>query len=220
MTIKAVIRGAAGTVMIDGTWRNLSFFNKRSIAAGDRQLITRVDDYVIWAYRCSDVGGGMFATSYGENATLSSRDRWSLSNPMQIYEFADLTIDRDPLGMNIRNELGILVFSTKMLPLCVKYHASGEIPLGSRDAAYTLFDQVLDSSRQYAVMIGDSPSVAVTTGGESLNMWGLTVFTGSDGRVTVKYDFRNFYAEGASGFKGSRVTSYRYSFQIIDVTNY
>lgn len=219
MTIKAVIRGASGTAMIDGTWRNMSYFNKRTVNAGVNLNIARNNDYVMWAYRCEISAGGMLTTSTNKNAyDWQTKDYYSLSAQMEIYEYADLPVERDPLGLNIKNELGILVFSTKVKPLRVLAHVVGSISSGQTDSTVTLYDGYFASGRKYAVMIGDAPCV-LNARSDGFSMRSLTVYTGTDGQVTVKYDIRVFSGE-TGAYRGQVFVSSRYSFQIIDVTGY
>lgn len=223
MTIKALIKGSAGTTMIDGTWRSMSFASKRTLPAFNRGKIDRYDDYAIWAYRCTlksgDVLGGMFTTSWLQaGSDILTKDYYSSSASMELYEFADLTIERDPIGLNIKNELGILIFSSKMKPLCVIHHQSGLIPSGSTSSEVTLFDSYLPSDRKYAVMIGDAPSLC-NARSDGVSMRSLVIYTGDDGRVVVKYALRVFPTE-TGGYRGEVLISRQYSFQIIDVTGY
>lgn len=224
MAIKAVIRGSAGTAMVDGTWRNMSLDRKIIFTAAGlgRQAISRNLPYEIWCYSIEGDNTGLVFTSssqsVGDNNSYNTKNYYYVSHPTTIYVFADKEIVRAPFGLNIKNELGVLVFSSSAKPLRVIAHRSGIIPEAQRESDVVLYSAWLSSGRKYAVMLGDQPCrLNVRSDGTSIRTLLLT--TRSDGFTEVKYSI-HVNPDYTGEKRGTTDISFAYSFQIIDVTGY
>ena len=96
------------------------------------------------------------------------------------------------------------------------YHAQGGIPNLWVDSV--LYEAQLDSSRKYAVVLGNAP-FALEVSRDVVFARTLCVTTTDSGYVKVQ--FKQFSYDAVTGpVRGSVNTGGNYSFQIIDVTHY
>lgn len=214
MAIRGIIRGNQGTAVVDGTWRNMSLQSHIGVGQVTRLKLTRATPYSMWAYSCPT--GGMFVPSIDLYGPDSYSDYYSTSAPMDIFEFCDQTVQPDPYGLNIKNELGILVFSTNMQPLRVIRNVAGAIP--NSEGTYTLFEEALPSHRRYAVLVGNQP-LRLQARSDGIGIRTLKMYTPTDGNIKVTYENQMFDVQ-TGGYRGGLVISQQYNFQIIDVTGY
>lgn len=218
MTIifKALSRN--GTALIDESWRCLSLVSKRVFAGNGILNILRYDDYTIMALasetECFIQAGAIYSNGYNWVDTYIGQSY--VKGTVTVYEFSDVEIQRDPLGMNIRNSLGVLVFSSLLQPLRVIYHQAGYINHGGGD--YVLYEAYLPSDRKYAVVIGNNP-MYLKLNNTSVDVHCINVTTRSDGYVKVEYKRTNISRPRSATLGGLGISS-NYSFQIIDVTYY
>ncbi|MDM1760715.1 MULTISPECIES: hypothetical protein [unclassified Acinetobacter] len=215
MAIKFFIKSKNGNALIDDTYRTLSLTSVRTIAQSNNIEIKR-NSFSVLALSCQTEGVMMLGASYANGFSWKSLDHYTTKGELKIYEFSDVEVLRDPVGINIRNSLGVLVFSSKLKPLRVVHHQSGVIKDVWQDEV--LYEANLDPSRKYAVVLGNLP-FSLSVSRDVVYARALTITTQDNGYTKVQ--FKQFSYEAQTGaVRGNIAVSGFYSFQIIDVTTY
>ena len=217
MAVKFLIKTKNGNALIDETYRTLSLINIRNFPQANFFEIKRESIYSVLAISCQTEGVMMPGASNISNFSRKLPDYYTTRGDLKIYEFADVEIQRHQGGVNIRNgTTGVLIFSSLLKPLRVVHHASGVISNLNQNSI--LFEAQLDSSRKYAVVLGNLP-FRLEVGSNVVSARTMCVTTTDAGYVKVQ--FKQFNYEAVTGaVRGSVNTGGNYSFQIIDVTHY
>lgn len=216
MTIKGVFRNTSRAITIDGTYRNMSFYRKFTQNASMYQYIPKTanGNYgSLFAVHCPN--GGAWVPSRPGGTNYTPDDYWALTQPMEVFEFTDNPIVRDPFGLNIRNELGVLVFSTNIKPMRVVKALSGSI--SDMSTNQVLIDEVVRSGRKLAVVLGLQPIKCYFASGAYI-VKALEIITDTSGYVKITY--KDVYSMSKPGYSGSLAQVAQYNILILDVTNY
>ena len=217
MSAKLFIKTKNGNALIDETYRTLSLINIRNFPQANFFEIKRESIYSVLAISCATEGVMMPGAEYISGFSKKKQDYYTTKGDLKIYEFADVDVQYASPGLNIRNSTtGVLIFSSKLKPLRVVHHAQGVISNIGSDSV--LYEAQLDSSRNYAVVLGNAP-FHLSVGNDVVQARTLCVTTSDDGYVKVQFKRFN-YSATTGNVRGSVNTGGNYSFQIIDVTHY
>ncbi|MBN6517055.1 hypothetical protein SLJ62_08845 [Acinetobacter pittii] len=225
MVIKAKIQNKSNAVVVDRSYRNLSFNYVYEITKTNTSQIL-MDDvqylYNIRSFYSDQVDFAIIPYTDMSSSPYHFYNCFLFTQPTQIYVFSDKDIaPKTGPKLVIRNDLGIPIFCSDMKPMRVVRHITGEIAdLGSD---YVVFNEVIEAGRKYAVAPCDMPFRLWKYADRGYEVGIHTLFfttNSATGQVTIKYG--KAYSEWGGPPLGKSWVDVgkRYSVLILDVTDY
>lgn len=212
MTAKIVFRNSSGAITVDGTYKNLQYHSKSTIAAGAAQKLPLAAPMPnLWAL--ASTGGIQMCPSYGNPyAFAGTIDVWSVVGTGERFEFCDKAFVRAVPGINIYNETsGELVFSSNIKPMRVVDAISG---VANMSNGVVLLEKTYNTARKYAVVMGSIP--VRLWAGKNIETLCPRIQT-SNGYVKISLELMTQSTAGR--YRGTLQTP-RYNFLVVDVTGY
>lgn len=212
MAIKIVFRNNSGAITVDGTYKNLQYYSKSTIAQGAAQKLSLAAPMPnLWALASTD--GIQMCPSYNNPQVSYDRiDIWSVVGTGERYEFCDKDFVKANPGINIYHETsGELVFSSNIKPMRVVDAISG---VANMSAGEILLEKTYNTSRNYAVVMGSIP--VRLWAGSNIETYCPRIQT-SNGYVKISIEKMTQSAAGS--YRGTLQTP-RYNFLVVDITGY
>ena len=212
MATKIVFRNNSGAITVDGTYKNLQYHSKSTIAQGAVQKLPLAAPMPnLWALASTD--GIQMCPSYNNPQVSYDRvDVWSVVGTGERFEFCDKAFVRAAPGINIYNETsGELVFSSNIKPMRVVDAISG---VANMTNGVVLLEKTYNTARKYAVVMGSIP----------VRMWAGSNIETLCPRIQtsngyVKISLEKMTQSTAGGYRGT-LQSPPYNFLVVDVTGY